>query len=81
MMIDVFDTVVQCCKEILEANGNSSIKVLKESKIVDDLGLRSLDIAQLIAMLEIELDKEPFSEGKADLADIITVGDLCKAYQ
>lgn len=79
-MNNIFEVVKESIDEILSLNGTNSVEILLGSKLVDDLGLKSLDIAQLIAMLEIELEKDPFSDGTARLADIITINDLCKVY-
>ena len=79
-MNNIFEVVKESIDEILSLNGTNSVEISLDSKLVDDLGLKSLDIAQLIAMLEIEFEKDPFSDGTARLADIITINDLCKVY-
>jgi acyl carrier protein len=48
--------------------------------ITKDLGFSSLDIAQLIASLEIELDADPFSDG-VPISSISTIGELCEVYR
>jgi acyl carrier protein len=45
-----------------------------------DLGLGSLDLARLVAVLEIRLGVDPFG-AEANLGDMRTVGDLCLAYR
>ena len=45
-----------------------------------DLGFASLDVAQLIAVLEIELGVDPFACG-ASLKEIGTVGQLVALYE
>ena len=52
---------------------------LDAQSLVDDLGLRSLELAQLVAVLELELDVEPFVERFA-ITDVRTVGDLVRAF-
>lgn len=79
-MNEVFEFVKESVNEILLMKGVDEVAISKDSKIVQDLGLKSLDIAQLLAMLEAEYDKDPFSNGTATLADVITIGDLCKLY-
>ncbi|MEE0930057.1 MAG: phosphopantetheine-binding protein [Acutalibacteraceae bacterium] len=79
-MNNIFEVVKESIEEILSLDETNCVEVSLNSKLVDDLGLKSLDIAQLIAMLEIEFDKDPFSEGTASLANIITVNDLCEVY-
>lgn len=52
----------------------------EEEALVDDLGLRSLDLAQLVAVLELRLGVEPFVEHEA-ITDVRTVGDLARAFE
>ena len=47
--------------------------------LVDDLGLRSLDLARIIAKLEMKLGVDPFAE-LVPVTSIRTPGDLCAAY-
>ena len=47
--------------------------------LVDDLGLRSLDLARIIAKLEMKLGVDPFAE-LVSVTSIRTPGDLCAAY-
>ncbi|WP_370749215.1 acyl carrier protein [Eubacterium sp.] len=79
-MSDVFEFVKETVDEILLMKGVEGIEISEDSKIVQDLGLKSLDIAQVLAMLEAEYDKDPFSNGTVTLSDVVTVGDLCKLY-
>lgn len=48
-------------------------------KLVDDLGFASLDLARIVAMIELALDADPFT-GLVPVTSIRTVGDLCAAY-
>lgn len=48
-------------------------------EVVKDLGFESLDIAQLIGTLDMELGIEPFSQG-ASVENVLTVGDVCQLY-
>lgn len=50
-----------------------------QMRLVDELGLKSLDVARLIAMLELKLGLDPFSD-LVPVTNIRTVGDLCGAY-
>jgi acyl carrier protein len=50
-------------KGLLEQRGAVGIEVLPESKLTADLGLDSLELAELSAVLEDELGRDPFSEG------------------
>jgi hypothetical protein len=48
--------------------------------LTTDLGLTSLDIARIIAVLELELGADPFASLVA-ITDVRTVSDLCAAYR
>ena len=48
--------------------------------LVDELGLKSLDLARVVAILELKLELDPFAELVA-ITSIRTVGDLCAAYE
>jgi len=54
--------------------------VAEDQRLTEDLGLGSLDLAQLVAMLEIRLGLDPFST-QTSVAAVRTVGDLCAAYR
>lgn len=57
-----------------------AIDQVKESdKLVADLGLKSLDLAQLVAMLEMQTGLDPFAERVA-ITSVRTVGDMVSAY-
>lgn len=66
--------------KIMEQQNYRKIEINDDSSLVNDLGLSSLDIAQLIASLEMELNKDPFEDG-ASLANIKTINDLDNLYR
>jgi acyl carrier protein len=49
--------------ELLERRGARGVEVRPESKLTADLGLDSLELAELSAVLEDELGHDPYSEG------------------
>jgi acyl carrier protein len=49
-------------------------------RLTGELGLTSLDIARVIAILEMELGVDPFTRHAA-ITDMRTLGDLCEAYR
>lgn len=53
--------------------------VRPEQSLVEDLGLRSLDLARIIAKLEMKLGVDPFAE-LVPVTSIRTPGDLAAAY-
>jgi hypothetical protein len=48
--------------------------------LVDEIGLRSLHIARILAILEMKLGLDPFASGDLPVTSIRTVGNLCAAY-
>jgi acyl carrier protein len=50
------------------------------SVLVDELGLKSMLVARILAMLEIRLGVDPFGNGDASITDLRTVGDLVAAF-
>ncbi len=49
-------------------------------RLVKDLGLDSMDVAELVAVLEVDLGVDPFGQHVA-IADVHTVADLIAAYE
>jgi len=78
-MSEVFKTLQEIVAEVQRQQNYPVVEVSDSSELVNDLGFQSLDIAQLIAMLEVKLDVDPFSNG-ATLGSVITAGDLCQLY-
>jgi hypothetical protein len=56
------------------------LRVENGQRLTAELGLKSLDIARVIALLELELGADPFAHLVA-ITDIRTVADLCEAYR
>jgi acyl carrier protein len=50
-------------RNLLEQRGAAGIEVRPESTLTADLGLDSLELAELSAVLEDEIGHDPFSEG------------------
>jgi acyl carrier protein len=74
------ETIENAIQQILDQKSYKVPALKDELRIIEDLGFSSLDIAQLIAHLEMELGADPFSEG-ALISSINTVGSLCNVYQ
>lgn len=53
--------------------------VRPEHVFTTDLGFESLDVAQLVATLELELGVDPFAT--TAVSGVRTVADLCAAYR
>ena len=76
----VRETVEEAVREIMENNNLAERPVEDSSELVKDLGFKSLDVAELVAVLEIELDVDPFSDG-VSLMEVRTCGDFCAVYE
>jgi acyl carrier protein len=58
------ETIIrETVKNLLDQRGAVGIEVRAESTLTADLGLDSLELAELSAVLEDELGHDPFSEG------------------
>ena len=55
--------IVDTIRELLERRGAAAIAIVPESKLTADLDLDSLELAELSAVLEDELGRDPYSEG------------------
>ena len=71
----VYDTILQ----IAQQKSADITEVNSEQKLNSDLGFSSLDLAQLVAILEMKLNADPFAK-LVSITNIRTVGDLCDAY-
>ena len=71
----VYNTIKNIC--IVEKKNEQEIE--DKTRIIDDLNFTSLDIAQLVATMEVETSIDPFANG-ASLSDIQTVGDFYNLY-
>jgi acyl carrier protein len=72
--------VVHAVIRLVAEEESIPLKTLRnELKLVDDIGLKSLDLARVVAKLELTLGVDPFAE-LVPITSIRTVGDLCAAY-
>lgn len=75
----VAQTVRNTIEDLLDEQGLDNPGVEDDAKLVDTLGLKSMDIAQIVLILEDELEADPFQE--IPITSVRTVGDLINAYQ
>ncbi len=80
-MPDIKKLIYQLVQELQEKRSSPAIKIKDTHKLIDDLKLTSLDVAELIATLEIELGFDPFIDGTASITDISSIGSLCSVYE
>lgn len=50
-------------RQLLDQRGATGVEIRSESTLTGDLGLDSLELAELSAVLEDEIGNDPFSEG------------------
>ncbi len=79
-MVDPFEILKQSIHSIQEQQGYPNLEVLPDSHLVHDLGFASLDIAQLLAMMEGALGLDPFARG-ATLDQVTTVKEIADLYR
>lgn len=73
------ETVLATLLEILNEVAGPVDHLDEDQLLVDQLGLESLHLARLVAVLELELDTDPFSD-EVPVTSVRTVGDLLRAY-
>jgi len=78
---NIEDVVYDVLARIMQEEGLEPVALAGSSRLVDDLGFKSLHIARVLATLELELDHDPFGSGQVPITRIQTVHDLCAAYQ
>lgn len=69
-------TILDTIHMLLERRGAAGVEITPESKLTADLELDSLELAELSAVLEDELGRDPYSEGIVPE----TVGELVAFY-
>lgn len=78
-MTDIEEVILQATLKIARRRRPGLTSLSKEQALIADLGLESLEIAELVATLEMATDQDPFAKDIA-IVSIKTVGDLCRAY-
>jgi acyl carrier protein len=69
-------TILDLIRGLIERRGDSAPEFSADLKLTDDLGLDSLELAELSAGLEDALGRDPYSEGIVPE----TVGELTGYY-
>lgn len=78
--VGIAAVVVAAILEVLDQPELGVADVRDGAELVADLGLKSMDLAQLVAILEVELGADPFREA-VSITSVRTVGDVCRAYE
>jgi len=74
----VEETVTSTIAAVMAARGLDPGMIEPPARLSETLGLRSLDLAQIVLTLEDDLNIDPFQE--IPITSIRTVGDLTQAY-
>ena len=74
----VSQTIFETISTLMAQRGLETAGLDKTAKLVDTLGLKSMDIAEVVLLLEDELEIDPFQE--IPITSVRTVGDLINAY-
>jgi acyl carrier protein len=74
----VSDRVVSAIAEAMERRGLESAAIRPDAKLADTLGLKSMDLAEIVLTLEDELGADPFRE--IPFTSVRSVSDLTSAY-
>lgn len=69
--------VIRSIKQVLKNDRKPSLK----DHLINDLGLGSIDIAHIVAVLEIETGINPFNEDGFDPSSLQRVEDLFRIYK
>ncbi|MEC2352648.1 acyl carrier protein [Bacillus velezensis] len=72
--------IAQIIQDIQEQQSYRAVEAGDDVRVIEDLGFSSLDIAQLVAQMEMETGVDPFSQGET-ISSITTVGSICDNYQ
>jgi acyl carrier protein len=79
MLDELNETIMAVVSGVVRSKSPEIAEIRPDQLLVDDLGLRSLDLARIIAKLEMNLGVDPFAE-LVPVTSIRTPGDLCAAY-
>jgi len=80
-MQDVRDAVSAAILEIAKRKNPSLVAVEPHQHLIMDLQLDSLDIADLVSGLELQLGLDPFGSLTHSIMDCATVEAFCNAYE
>jgi acyl carrier protein len=76
-MTDLRAAISETIQEILSDKGRSRDVIGDEERLIETLGLDSLDLAVLVVKLEKQLGCDPFRDGRGAVA---TFGELVAVY-
>lgn len=74
----IAQTVRGAVAQVMRERGLDTGTIADDARLSDTLGLKSMDLAQIVLTLEDEVGADPFQE--IPITSIRTVGDLVQAY-
>jgi acyl carrier protein len=77
---DVERIVIAAVLEVARRGSPGLAAVAPHQTLIVELGLSSLDLAELVAVLDADLGADPFAADVV-IGDVRTVGDLIQAYR
>ena len=78
-MDEIEQTVVETILEVVQRRQPETTEIEGSQSLTKDLGLGSMDYAEIVAILELKLGVDPFAT-EISITSIHTVADLCSAY-
>lgn len=75
-MPDAESTIRAAIETLLERRGATGLEITPEARLTEDLGMDSLELAELSSILEDDLGSDPYTEGIVPA----TVGELVGFY-
>ena len=79
-LVDVDAAVEAEIARSLAAGGRPIAPIGSGDRLIENLGLTSFALAEIVARLNAALAADPF-RGSLAFTDVRTVGDLCRAYR
>lgn len=77
-MTNKLDLTIETIREVLQQNGRKETSLQPETDILGETSLDSLDLAQVIILLQEKTGKDPFSKG---FINFKTVQELAALYE
>lgn len=79
--MDIEEIVINLVKKIAAEENISLGELTENTALVDDIGLQSLQLARIVATLEMEHGLDITESSEVVITDIRTIGDLCDACE
>ena len=73
------ERVIRCMTDVFKNKGLRPPALSSTTRLAPELGLDSLDYAELIIRLETEFGRDPLQDGQ--LPELKTIADLAKLYE